>query len=375
MSFSQTAKAALFRSAASLERLVAQPRVVRIEEATNFLLLQYAAALGTAIHATPLIPALREAVPGCRIAVASGGFGLEVLRNNPGIECLLETPSPLRDLKGAVHALRAQNPFRGLPYVTLTSTGNERTRIAAQAIFSGAATRVGFTVAPGLYRVPMSFDYTRSQIANNLRIVEALGHATRHFEPQVFFTAEDVASARKLLAESGADMQRPLAIFITQTSVTQRKSWRGERFQQVADFLAGQYGTMPVFVGTAAESPAIEKLRSGLSAASVNAAGKTKLQELAALMSLAAIGVSLDTGPMHIARAVGLPTAIIAPAWSPPVEWLPVDDPRFRILKNADMPAATPDYIIDEVSVEDVTGALADLLRAYPRRTESAART
>jgi len=44
------------------------------------------------------------------------------------------------------------------------------------------------------------------------------------------------------------------------------------------------------------------------------------------------------------------------------VEWLPVGDPRFRILKNADMPVATPDYIIDEVSVEEVNTALMELM-------------
>ncbi|WP_229668663.1 glycosyltransferase family 9 protein [Edaphobacter acidisoli] len=350
-------------------------RVARIESATNFLVLQHATALGTVIHATPLIPALHETVPGCRIAVAASGFGLEVLRNNPGIDSLFETPSPLRDLAGAVRALRAQNPFREAPYVTLTPTGNERTKVALQAVLSGAATRIGFTVVPELYRVPMSFDFSRSQIANNLRIVEALGHAVEHFEPQVFFTAEDAAGARRLLVDSGACLDRPFAVFITQTSVTQRKSWRAERFQQIASFLFEQYGMMPVFVGTAAESDAIEKLRGGLRIHSVNVAGKTNLPGLAALMSLAKVGVSLDTGPLHIARAVGLPTVVIAPAWSPPVEWLPVGDSRFRILKNADMPAATPDYIIDEVSVDDVTGALTDLLQVHPRQTESTART
>jgi hypothetical protein len=59
---------------------------------------------------------------------------------------------------------------------------------------------------------------------------------------------------------------------------------------------------------------------------------------------------------------------IIAPAWSPPIEWLPIGDDRFRILKNADMAAAPVNYIIDEVGVDEVTGGLEDLLTRYPRR-------
>jgi hypothetical protein len=58
--------------------------------------------------------------------------------------------------------------------------------------------------------------------------------------------------------------------------------------------------------------------------------------------------------------------AIIAPAWSPPLEWLPLNNPRYRILKDAMMDACPPDYVIDEVSVNEVTGALTELLEQFP---------
>jgi ADP-heptose:LPS heptosyltransferase len=103
-------------------------------------------------------------------------------------------------------------------------------------------------------------------------------------------------------------------------------------------------------------------------------AGKTTVTGLAALMSLATVGLTLDTGPLHIGRAVGLPMAIIAPAWSPAVEWLPVADDRYRILKNADMPNAPDGYIIDEVTVEEATAALDDLLARNPRVSARAAK-
>lgn len=364
MSLNRTAKRLATSAVMSVERLIASSGPLPLSETTNFLLLQHQSALGTAIHATPLIPALRKAVPNCRIAVAASGFALAILRNNPGIDQLIETPSPLHDLRGAVHALRAHKPFGNTHYITITSTGNERTRIAAQAILSGAHTRVGFTVAPQLYHTPLSWDPTMSQIANNLRIVEALGYAAHHFEPQIFFTEADQAAASELLATNGAPPGKPIAIFITQTSIGQRKNWRADRFQAAATFLVERYGLHIVFVGTAAESAAIDQLRSKMPFPTTNVAGKTSLAVLAALMSNATVGLSLDTGPMHIGRAVGLPTVIIAPAWSPAIEWLPLDNPRFRILKNADLPSAPPDYIIDEVTVDDVTGALDALLRS-----------
>lgn len=365
MSFSRIAKRLATNAAMTAERLIVSSNSSPLNEIKHFLLLQHQSALGTAIHATPLIPALRHAVPDCRIAVAASGFALEVMRNNPSIDHLLETPSPLHNLQGAVRTLRDHNPFGKTPYITITSTGNERTRIAAQAILSGANTRVGFTVVPQLYRTALSFDNTMSQIANNLRIVEALGYPARHFEPQMFFTEADQATARELLTTNGAPSGKPIAIFITQTSIGQRKSWRADRFQAVARFLAERYGLHIVFIGTKAESAAIDQLRSNLPFPTTNVAGKTSLTVLAALMSNATIGLALDTGPMHIGRAVGLPTVIIAPAWSPPIEWLPLDNPCFRILKNADLASAPPGYIIDEVGIDDVIGALDDLLRSY----------
>jgi len=335
----------------------------QLHKIENFIVLQHASALGTAIHSTPLFSALKQAVPGANIAVIASGFSLDVLRHNPNVDTLIATPSPLKDLKASAQSLRQQFPFRGAtPFATLAPTGNERTRMIFQAVLGGASTRVGFTVKPELFRVPLTFDNTRSQIANNLRIVEALGHKAAHFEPRIFFSEQELAGARELLTACGVEPGQPIAVFVTQTSVTQRKSWRPERFRETAVFLKERYGAHILFVGTASESPAIDELRSVLSFATTNIAGKTNLPQLAALMSLCTIGVTLDTGPLHVGRAAGLPMVIIAPAWSPPIEWLPVDNDRFRIFKNADMPSATPDYIIDEVSVAEVTGALEELL-------------
>ena len=362
MSFIQAVKGGVFAGVAMTERFVNSRSSASFRDVRNFLLLQYPAALGTALHATPLIPALRHAVPGCSIVVAGSGFGLDVFRSNPGIDKIIETANPLYALKKAVSQLRRENPFAGSPYVTLTSTGNERTKIALQAMLSGAAVRVGFTVVPQLYRVPLAYDPGLSQIANNLRIIEALGHASRHFEPEIFFSEEDLKDARAFLARSGVRPNQPVVVFVTQTSVAQRKGWRPERFRAVARFLVERYDAHVLFIGTSKEAPMIDKLRRELEFSTTSIAGKTSLSQLAAFMRLCKVGLTLDTGPMHIGRSVGLPMVIIAPAWSPPVEWLPICDPRFRILKNADIPFAPTDYIIDEVSVKEVTEALSALM-------------
>jgi ADP-heptose:LPS heptosyltransferase len=371
-------KFAALSALAKMERRF-RPVQPLVSEFRNFLLLQYPLALGTAIHATPLISAIHEAVPEARVAAAASGFAQEVLRDNPGLERLIATPSPLNDLRGAVKALRAARFFDGEPYAVLQTTGNERSKVVLAAMLSGGTTRVGLTIAPQLSASPLSFDYRLSQIANNLRIVEALGHgaaliaALEHdpdlIEPRVFPSAADFDAAHALLREQSVNEARPLAVFITQTSPTQRKSWPAERFRAVAETLRREYGMQIVFAGTAQESAAIDVLRGGLSFATASVAGKTSLLELSALLSLADVAVTLDTGPMHLARAVRLPMVIVAPAWSPAVEWLPVGNPRARILKNLDMDEAPEGYVIDEVSVAEVEESVRELMVAYPPRS------
>jgi ADP-heptose:LPS heptosyltransferase len=368
LSFKRLIKGTGFSAVAAVERGFGAGRSGERELSSfrNFLLVQHARALGTVVHATPLIPALREAMPDVRIAVAASGFALEVLRNNPGVERLIETPSPLSDWRSAAQVLRGEIPFGAGDFVILTPVGNERTKIALQTLFSGAGARVGFTQVPALYRAAFEFDYAKSQIENNLAILPAIGHTVRHFEPQMFFSAADVDWASRALTESGAQAGQMVAAFVTQTSVTQRKSWRKERFQAAAEFLIERYGAHIVFVGTEPEAAAIDDLRAGIPHRTGTFAGKTNLLQMAALLSWCDVGLTLDTGTMHVGRTVGLPMAIIAPAWSPPLEWLPLNDPRYRILKNAEMEVCPPDYVIDEVSVDEVTGALQGLLQEFP---------
>ena len=330
----------------------------------QFVLLQYAPALGSVVHATPLVSALCAAVPEAEITVCASGFARELFRGNPAVDRLVETPDPNRELMAAARAIRGALPRHG-DFATFTTAGNERSAIGVAAALAGARNLIGFTLVPELFRQSFDFDYGLSQIANNLRLVEALGHTCGHFEPEVFFAVDDLEYVRGLLRQFEKP-RRPLAVLVTQTSVTQRKSWRAERFVEVARMLRDRHGMNLVLVGAGSEREGVARLAEQIGAGARSVAGETSLPQLAALLSLCRVGVTLDTGTMHIGRAMGLPMVIIAPAWSPPIEWLPVDDPRFVILKNRDMDStAVPEgYVIDEVSVAEVVAGLEQLLAA-----------
>ena len=98
----------------------------------------------------------------------------------------------------------------------------------------------------------------------------------------------------------------------------------------------------------------------------ISVAGKTTIAELAALLAQCDLIVSLDTGTFHVARAVGLPGVVIAPAWQSPLEWLPVQSERYRVLRGPSIRDIPPDYSIGEISVEQVCDAAQNLLEKYP---------
>jgi ADP-heptose:LPS heptosyltransferase len=168
-------KSVAFVNLAELERIV-HPRQPELSTIRNFLLLQYQTSLSAAIQATPLISALHAAIPDARVSAAASGIALDVLRGNPGLEQLVATPNPLHELLPAANAIRKAKIFGRERHAVLLTTGNEPSRVILAAVLSGSPTRVGFTLVPELASEYLHYDSRISEIANNLRIIEALGH-------------------------------------------------------------------------------------------------------------------------------------------------------------------------------------------------------
>ncbi len=325
-----------------------------------------------------MIAALHAAIPGARVAVAASGFALDVLRANPGLERLVRTPSPLHEFIPAVRGLRKAHLFDREAYAVLLTTGNERSRIMLAAMLGANLTRVGFTLMPELAAVPLRFDPRISQIANNLRIVEALGHGAALLEqlqanpslsePAVYFSASDLDAARTLLHEANPQAA-PVTAFVLQGSGGQRTGWHDDRFAQVIRHVES-LGHRTVFLGTAADSATIDRIRSLAASSGVSLAGRTSVPQLTALLCLCDLLVTLDTGIMHAGRAAGLPMAVLGPSWQRPIEWLPLGKPNVRILRGEDRDDVPPEYLLDDISAADVIAAIDELRYAYPPSEE-----
>ncbi len=230
-------------------------------------------------------------------------------------------------------------------------------------MLAGNSRRIGFAVHGELLHAHLQWNAALSQIDNNLRLLPlAVPGAVLPTgkEPRIYpVQGAEYADAVMQPLQAG-----PRIALATQTSVTQRKQWRDDRWVELAVTLHQRYRAALIFVGTSGEHARIQTLRERLHFPTTSLAGQTTIPQLAAVLARCDLGVMLDTGPLHVARAVQLPAVVIAPAWSPPQEWLPVGHPRYRILKNRDFPPPAPlDYVIDEVSVDEVLQAVEELRR------------
>ncbi|MBT4483086.1 MAG: glycosyltransferase family 9 protein [Candidatus Latescibacteria bacterium] len=88
------------------------------------------------------------------------------------------------------------------------------------------------------------------------------------------------------------------------------KCWGEKSFARLADEIAGR-GILPVFIGDENDTEAVERIRSRMSEESISFAGKIDLAVTIAVVSQLQGIITNDSGPMHIAGALGIPFAAI----------------------------------------------------------------
>jgi ADP-heptose:LPS heptosyltransferase len=265
----------------------------------------------------------------------------------------------VRSLKQSLKRLSVE------PDCVLTGASDRRTRIAAVGALSGFGWRGGFTLAPQLYQRELEYSPTKSLIDNNLQLAVLTGCRAGHSEPRVYFSSADVAVATNLLRVANPE-GKPLVVMVTQNSGGQRTGWHQERFVAVIRCATDVLGCCVVFVGTEKDGTAVEQLRTAAAGVGTSLTGRTSVTELAALLAMSDAVVSLDTGTMHVGRAVGVPMVVIGPSWQNPLEWLPLGLPQVRILRGKDRDDVPEGYQLDEVVAAAVCSSLAELMTAYP---------
>jgi heptosyltransferase-2 len=172
---------------------------------------------------------------------------------------------------------------------------------------------------------------------------------------------DEVQEAEGLLRAKGISPASPLAILNPGGYFGSAKRWPPESFSALAAKLQENEQAQVVIVGSQEEIPLGELVAKPLVAKPAILSGQTSLRQLAAVISLADLFVTNDSGPMHMANAVGTPVlAIFGP--TDPEATAPFQDPSAWLHKPPPCwPCAYRDCPIDHrcmasISPEEVHG-------------------
>lgn len=141
------------------------------------------------------------------------------------------------------------------------------------------------------------------------KIISAAGVSDLVIEYGLEINPQADLTVDKLL-DANECSQKKYAVLIT-GAAHDKKCWSVEKFAKLAERLYEQFDLSVIAVGTGAERKRIEELKTVSNVPVVDLAGMTNIPVLTSLLKRAEIVISNDTGPGHIAAAVGSPLVMI----------------------------------------------------------------
>lgn len=303
-----------------------------LSSSMNNILIVKTSAIGDVTHTLPALNALRRRYPKARITWLVEEAAAGLLVGHPALDRLLISRrkywakelrrGPRRALAALREAGRFLRQLRDTRYdLLLDFQGLLKSGVLVA--LARAERKVGFgrgmAHAEGSWlflneRVP-AVDMNIHALDRELLLLKAIGIES----PEVVFALPVTDTHRQrvetLLADAAIDRGRPL-LAINPQATWPTKLWFSERFAELADRLSAQ-GWAVVFTGSPGDREEIARIIAAMGAPAANLAGMTTLLELAALYEMAAVVVSTDTGPMHIAAATGTPVVAIFGSTAP----------------------------------------------------------
>lgn len=283
--------------------------------ATERILIVKLSAVGDVVHSLPALDALRRARPDAHIGWAAHGGAAKLLRGHPQIDELVVVPRRVggpRDVLAARAALRAGGRWDcAVDMQGLSKSG-------WWAWVSGARRRIGFA-GPASREINALFMTERVRppaeftvIRMNLALVEPLGAqaaGARAILPEVAADAQAVAGWARDAACGGERF-----VLLDTFAGWETKLWPRERWVEVALRAGEAHGLRSLVTHGPGQQPDAEALAKAIADAGGRAvvAPPTTLGEYCALVRAHATAiVGADTGPVHLAAALGVPTVML----------------------------------------------------------------
>jgi ADP-heptose:LPS heptosyltransferase/tRNA A-37 threonylcarbamoyl transferase component Bud32 len=257
-------------------------------------------AIGDVVNTLPLAVQLRDRFPEGRTAWVVGPAARPFLEGHPAVDEIIDFPRRnYARLPGCIRKLRA---FR--PDVVIDAGRQIKSGLAALA--SGAPVRLGFDRERAKERSWIGTNWKTPPALGRGLVLEhylELGHALGCPEAPPRWDLAIPEAARRRAAALLAGAAEPV-VAITVGATKEANLWPPQRLARIARHVCDRGGT-PVLVGGPAERRRGELVALLAGRGVRDLTGCTSLMELAAVLERCRVVVAHDTGPLHIAVAVG----------------------------------------------------------------------
>ncbi|MFP4017205.1 MAG: lipopolysaccharide heptosyltransferase II [Halanaerobiales bacterium] len=272
--------------------------------------------LGDLMFATPFLKELRKNFPEARIDMVVNSVFHGLMEDSPFLDNVYSYNKKW-SIRESVRFAReiAKNKYD----LGLNIHGNWRTALLLKLI------KPAYTIGYGgkgrgifLDRELQPSD-EKHMVDNYLDFLRELDLVVEDGYPQIGVSEEARSSIQNKLTDWGVNSEEEL-IALNTGGTWPTKRWTVEGFAELADELNRNYGKV-IFIGSQADLERVETIVGYMDTEAIIATGRTTLKELAALLERCTLVISNDSGPVHVASAVGTPTITI---------FGPSDDRKYR---------------------------------------------
>lgn len=268
--------------------------------------------IGDVLLSTPVIEALRDRYPNAYIAMMVSPYAREIVQGNPYLDEVILYDKDAKH-KSWLGSMRFASKLKKKKF-DLALILHPANRAHLVTFFAGIPRRIGYDRKMGFLltdRVKHTKQFgEKHELDYNLQLLSPLGITPKDKKLYMPLRPEAEIWTKSLLLREGVkEADKLLAIHPGASCPS--KIWPNERFAEVADRLKEKYGFKTIIISGPKDMKRAEAVLAKMRSQALDLAGKTSLAQLASLLKRCSLFISNDSGPVHIASAIGTPVISI----------------------------------------------------------------
>jgi len=366
--------------------------VIKKSNVKRIVVIAPSIGMGEVVFISMVVGVIKDNIPGAVVTFISGEYSCAFLRFIPGVsECIsLESLgfSRSRSLQNSGILSKLKYLFL-FPHVLLALRRGafDLALVSGRGRFFTSWIHLLLRIS-GTHQVVLLKNMLQNHLSSDLHVVDSYRAILRdigltvdeNIEPSLSLSSEAEAEAREFLLSKGIEAGRHKVIGICPLSTREIKNWSSAKFIELMTRLRVD-GDVRLIVFAHGSGEAVKVFKESGGGSLI--VGSLSLEKLMALIKHCDLFISVDTGPMHIAAAFGIPTVgifgptaatmygpygkgnIVLGADAPGCRYF---DPTFmgsdkvQLCYSEDRCLIDKESCVNRVTVEEVLGAAAKLL-------------